>query len=68
MMGMYLIFFCFFSEILREVKQTGEIHLVVDCNLEHIGQFLKVCDFSRENSEQLLMVCEFIVGRTVGNF
>ena len=31
-----------FSEILKEVKQTGEIHLVVDCRLERIGQLFKV--------------------------
>jgi hypothetical protein len=32
----------YFRRILREVKQSGEIHLVVDCGLEKIGQLLKV--------------------------
>ena len=31
-----------FSEILRDIKQSGEIHLVVDCQLERVGQVLKV--------------------------
>ena len=31
-----------FRRILREVKQSGEIHLVLDCGLEKITQLLKV--------------------------
>ncbi len=30
-----------FRRILREVKQSGEIHLVVDCSVEKITQLLK---------------------------
>ena len=30
------------SELLQEVKQSGEIHLVLDCQLENLSQLLKV--------------------------
>jgi hypothetical protein len=44
-----------FRRILREVKQSGEIHLVVDCSLERIGQLLKVTDSQPQFSHNYSM-------------
>ena len=37
-----IIVTCIISEMLRDIKQSGEIHLIVDCQLERISQVLKV--------------------------